>query len=253
MNLYSRSVSPEQAKNSAALYARQISQEIVKSDSYAQVRTRIQELALQKVRSLDIAVELRDQIEVNPTTSIQTVASIIRQVARKLLGPSMRKALNSGQHSDLMRKHQRTASAARDAWMAERGMDVWSDAERAYFRELLQRPEMRRTESRYNHKKIASAMNQRFNTDRFTSAACSSRLEAIRASQKLSEKRTRLELAADVDGQFGEAVAVAPLIVVPAEDLQQPSTDHLSKGGIDDAAAAVADEVLEDQRTAFDA
>ena len=51
----------------------------------------------------------------------------------------------------------------------------------------------------------------------------------------------------DEAGEVGESAGVAPLVVVPAEDLDEPA-GGLGQGRVEDARGAVADDVGGDER-----
>ena len=85
-----------------------------------------------------------------------------------------------------------------------------------------------------------------FRSDR-TSTRLPRRSPSARPSMPVTSGRATSERGADVDDQVGEAVGVAPLVVVPADDLDLVA-DHLGQRGVEDAGRRVGDDVGGDDR-----
>src|SRR3954447_7958736 len=79
-------------------------------------------------------------------------------------------------------------------------------------------------------------------------------LRSLRTSTRLPRRSpssetvfTRSERRADVDDEVDQAVGVAPLVVVPADDLDLVA-DDLGQAGVEDARRRIGDDVGADDR-----
>ncbi len=196
------------------------------NDSYEELREKIVTLFREGKRSIDIARDLvKEEIAAKSDVSEEIRASVIRGVLRVLIEPEERKRMSSQKHRKRMERGHETVDEGRVRWMKEQGMFVWSDEQKTYFEQLLTLPlyfkdEDRQTQKRgirkrrlhYNHELLAKEMNNRFETNEFTAERTRRKLELLRQQE-------RSQTLPDVSGEFDNTIAVAPLVVVPAEDL----------------------------------
>lgn len=263
--------SPNRASNAAfQIRAKEADAERILTGPFDITRKRIMELFRAGKTSMEIALDLNGSWPLeNDDISGELKAGVIRKLLQFLATDEERRVMNSLKHSNRAQRNHASQNAARDAAMRERGMKVWSSAEKEYFTSLLNDPSYLRSEQKqimrrgtrqrrkhYNHVALAAAMNKQFDTTDFTPERTMSRLEQLRAQDRLKDPEVRLsKLRANVRRKFDQAVSVAPLVVIPAEGFDETSGSgglHFSELGVDDAAVTVSDDVLEDDRPALD-
>jgi hypothetical protein len=253
-------------------YADAVAQEILTTPAFTSLREQMVALLTQEqCKSMEIAQRLNGSMQLKEGVKITTAASIVRRVLRAIVDPEVLAKVHAKHHADTLDRHRHHISRKRDDWMRFQGMHIWTDAENQYFDALIKNPSMKRTKHRMsrkkgrmsrkkkhlNHELIAVKMNERFGLTVFTSALTRQHLDYLHQQQKkararLREKKETLELSADERSKLHDAVRVAPLVIVPAEDLREIATNGARKGGIDNAAATVTDEVMGDERALFD-
>jgi hypothetical protein len=183
----------------------------------------------------------------------QTSKRTVRKVRAALLEPELRKTINSKVHQRTIETHLIDVQSRRAEWMESKGMFVWSKEEALYFDRLLgdksffraetkktKRKERRQRARHYNHIALAAAMNEHFQTTKFTPKRTSDKLERFEADRRRKDKLNALP---DKFRELDDTVAVAPLIIVPREDLGEVRAHDLRESAVDDAAAWVADDV----------
>lgn len=237
---------------------------------FATTRRLIMELFLAGKTSMEIAQSLNGAWPLENDISDELKAGVIRAALLTLATPEQRALMRSVKHSNRALRDHSAQNEGRDKVLRAKGMKVWTTEEKEYFAGLLQtdaylraetkqtrRKQTRARRKHYNHVRLAEEMNRRFETSEFTPERTMSRLDQIRAQERVKDPEARLsKLRANVLRKLDQAVGVTPLVVVPAEGLDEAAAAgglHLGELRVDDAAMAVPDDVLEDDRSALDA
>ncbi|HRH93408.1 MAG TPA: hypothetical protein PKV72_02655, partial [Candidatus Peribacteria bacterium] len=155
------------AVQSAMRYSNERADAILQDARFAGLRTRMVDLlVIERKTSLQIADEVLDQMELGEDVSINTASSIVRRVLQELVDDDTRAEVHSDLHANALQRRRNEVNAARDKWMREAGLKVWTDEQNIYFLQLVDRVDMRRGKFS-DHKKIAVAMCNRFGEGSF--------------------------------------------------------------------------------------
>lgn len=146
-------------------------------------------------------------IRINPKgLALKTMRNHVRRVISALVPDEVQQQVNSAMHSNVVRSNPKAKVAIRNS-MEKKGFFVWSDDERDYLLELVVKDEFLKPESRQSiarrkaegnrprivrqpldHALIASAMNENFQTQKFTKAHTRDKLERLRRAKTMRER-----------------------------------------------------------------
>jgi hypothetical protein len=191
---------------------------------FAETRKRIMELFLRGKTSMEIAEELNGSWPLDNDIDDSLKAGVIRKALLTLASDEERALMRSVKHSNRALRDHSSQNEGRDRALRAKGMKVWTDEEKRYFEELLandaylraetkatRRKQARERRKHYNHALLALEMNRRFGVTEFTPERTMSRLDQIRAKERVASPEARMEkLRGNVRRRMQETVLDGP-------------------------------------------
>jgi len=157
----------------AMRFCRETADRISTSPDCAEVRNKIVALFVEERKTpLEITVQLNGSLGVPHNVAMETVASAVRRVLNQLVEPEILREVRSGFHAEVIRNVQETVGKARDEWMRENGMHVWSAEENKMLVHFDNGERFIRD--------IAEAMCLYFDSEEYTYERCKRRLRYLR-------------------------------------------------------------------------
>lgn len=209
----------------------------------------------------EIYTEICSDLGLSENAATSTNIQIVRKVIIASVTEVTRKQIESRQrHRIYETKSRNNLDVRRTAFMKEEGMVVFSPEQ--FARLLVLRKEDSRVKKgqHCNNEILAAILNEEFQTTIFTVDNCRQKFANYNIARKKREARLQelgitedrslaLELRTDVLRQLNDSIAVAPLVVIPPEDLGKIlSLDH-GESGIDNATVTVSDNIMRDNGT----
>jgi len=138
------------------------------------VAQRIQHLFMvEEMIPRDIYTHLNGELQLSPVASPSTNIQIIRNAINQLVSKDVRDFIDKRNLSKTYNARSRKKIAeACEAKQREMGMVVFSDEQFQHLVRLRKRKSMQIGSGRCDNKKLAAAMNKKFETDIFTAANC---------------------------------------------------------------------------------
>ena len=246
---------------SAMHYGDKVAKIIVENDENIALRDEIIRLwTIENIPSDKIAETINGDLGLKEGISEATASGIIRKVLALSLKQNVRNRVKALLHSNVMTKNCPAVQSGRDKWMKEKNMFVWSSEETEYFQTLLRNKKYLRSETKqsknqksrqrrrhFNHTTLAKAMNDHFETVKFTSKETSAKLERIRADVERKKKISKPR--SNIRRQLNKAIAVPPLVVIPREGFDSSdsvTSAHEGSESIDDGTAGISDVIFRD-------
>lgn len=231
------------------------------------LRKRIAGLFMEEeIYAHDIVQRLDQELHLNKNAAPRTNEQIVRNVIMKTVPHDKRILIEARQRHRKYEDHAANLAEKRRQKFEEEHRVIFSPDEWEYLREKVEGGAFLTAKKETDYITIAAILNKHFDTTRFTNKNCRQkyqnyyrdmrlRVAKLQTLGLLSQKdcsstimvsmtTTTSELCSDIFRQLNDSIAVAPLVVVPPEDLGKVLAHDLRESGIDDAAAAITDNIL---------